>query len=88
MSVARTFRYISFAAALAISISLMLFPFLLNHVQQSKLHAALPVLMLGTAGAMIYGIGYRPDHRFLRIIFSPACTWALIFAGAFWLVQK
>ena len=87
LTMPRTLRFISFATALAISISVMLFPFLLRHVQPTSLHSALPVLMLGVAGAMVYGIGYTPDRKFLRILFSPVCSWALILAGAWWLVQ-
>ncbi len=87
MTIAQTLRFISFAMALAISLSVMLFPFLLRHVPQTRLHSALAVVMLGTAGAMIHGIGYTPDDKLFRILFGPAIAWALVFAGAFWLLQ-
>jgi predicted membrane protein len=64
----------------------MLFPFLLRHVPQTTLHTALPVLMLGAAGAMVHGIGFTPDHKLFRVLFGPATAWALVFVGAFWLL--
>ncbi|KWV59306.1 hypothetical protein AS156_32085 [Bradyrhizobium macuxiense] len=75
-------RGASFAVALAASLALMLCPFLLRHVPQERLHTALPVLMLGVAGAFVHGIGYRPDSPLLRILFGPACAWTLMLAGA------
>jgi predicted membrane protein len=76
------FRTASFIVALAASTALMLFPFLLRHVEQTRLHAALPIMLLGIAGAFIYGVGYRPDSRLLRTLFGPICAWALIIGGA------
>ena len=81
-TVAAAVRAASFAAALAVSVALMLFPFLLRHVAEARLHTALPVLMLGVAAAFVHGIGYRPDGALLRILFGPACAWALMLAGA------
>lgn len=77
----RVVRTISFVAALAASLVLMLFPFLLRYIPQDRLHAVLPIALLGVAGALVSGIGYRPDNRLLRIIFSPCCAWLLIASG-------
>ena len=79
---ARTVRTLSFFAALAASLALMLFPFLLRCVPQGRLHAALPIMLLGVAGAFVYGIGYSPDNALLRILFSPICAWLLVSGGA------
>jgi predicted membrane protein len=78
----RAMRTASFAAALAASLALMLFPFLLRHVPETRLHSALPILMFGVAGAFIYGIGYTPDNKLFRILFGPICAWSMIIAGA------
>jgi predicted membrane protein len=84
----RIIRTASFMIALAASLALMLFPFLLRHVQGARLHLALPVLLLGIAGAFVFGIGYRPDNRPLRVLFGPVFAWALIFGGALMLFAK
>jgi predicted membrane protein len=84
----RMIRTASFTVALAASLTLMLFPFLLRDVQEARLHAALPLLLLGIAGAFVYGIGYRPDHRPLRVLFGPVFPWALMFCGTLLLFAK
>jgi predicted membrane protein len=76
-------RAVSFIVTLAASAILMLFPFLLRHVPQSRIHTALPVMLFGFAGLFVHGVGYRPDNRLLRILFAPLCAWPLIAAGIF-----
>ena len=78
----RAFRLMSFIAASAVSLGLMLFPFLLHSVPAARLHSALPLMMLGVTGNFVYGIGYTPDHRFVRIILSPVSAWAMMIGGA------
>lgn len=78
----------SLAAALAASLALMLFPFLLRHVPETRLHSALPVMLIGVAGALVYGIGYRPDNRLLRMLFGPVCAWTLIVGGTWMLFAQ
>ncbi len=86
--VARMVQAASFIAALAASLALMLFPFLLRHVEATRLHSALPILLLGVAAAFVYGIGYRPDNRLLRMLFGPLSAWLLIFGGAWLLLAR
>lgn len=81
-------QVLSFALGLTASVSLMLFPFLLHGVPGTRLHTGLPIMMLGVAGTLVYGIGYIPDNKALRFLFSPLCAWALIIAGGFVLIQK
>jgi predicted membrane protein len=78
---ARAIGTASFFAALAISLALMLFPFLLRHVPGTRLHSALPLMLVGVAGAFVHGIGFVPDNKLLRVLFGPACAWALIVGG-------
>jgi predicted membrane protein len=77
----QTIRIASFLVALAISVALMLFPFLLRYVAGNRLHAALPVILLGVAGAFVYGIGYRPEHRLPRMLFGPVSAWSMMIGG-------
>lgn len=80
-SLRRAARPASFAVALVASLSLMLFPFLLHGIDGKRLHTGLPILMLGVAGMFVYGIGYVPDNKLIRVLFGPACAWALLIAG-------
>lgn len=83
--IAWSVRAISLVAALTISVALMLFPFLLREVPGNRLHVALPVLLIGVAGSWVHGVGYGPDNRWLRVLFGPACAWAIMAIGA-WLL--
>jgi predicted membrane protein len=75
-------RAASFTAALAASLALMLFPFLLRGVPETRLHAALPLMLLGVAGAFVHGVGFLPDNRLLRFLFGPTCAWTLMAGSA------
>jgi predicted membrane protein len=77
-----TMRVASFTTALAATLMLMLFPFLLRGVPDTRLHSALPIVMLGIVGAFVYGIGFTPDHALLRMLFGPWCCWTLMAVGA------
>jgi len=66
----------------------MLFPFLLRDVPPGRIHAILPVMLLGVAGAFVYGIGYSPDNRLLRMLFGPICAWSMIVGGALLLLAR
>jgi predicted membrane protein len=72
----------SFTAALAVSLALLLFPFLLRWVPETRLHTALPLMLLGVAGGFVHGAGFSPDNRLLRVLFGPACAWTLMVGGA------
>jgi predicted membrane protein len=75
-------RTASAIAAVTVSLTLVLFPFVLHHVPAARLHSALPILMFGVAGAFVHGIGYTADNRLLRILFGPMFAWSMIFTGA------
>jgi len=80
-ALAQAVRLGSFTAAATISLALMLFPFLLHHLPHARMHSALPIMLLGVAGAFIHGVGFTPDNRFLRVLFGPACAWILMLGG-------
>lgn len=75
-------RLPSLVTALAISAVLMLYPYVLGTDVTPTAHAALPILLLGVSGALVYGVGYRPDNRLLRILFGPLVSWLLMVIGA------
>ncbi len=71
-------RIVSLGAALLISAVLMLYPFALGPRMTPTIHAALPLMLLGVAAAFVHGVGFRPDARWLRVVFSPLVAWPLI----------
>ncbi len=75
-------RAVSLAAALALSAVLMLDPYALGTRMTPTVHSALPLLLLGVSAAFVHGVGFRPDNRVLRTIFSPVAAWPLIAAGS------
>ena len=78
----RIVRAASFITALTTSLALLLFPFVLREVPAERLHSALPILLLGISTAFIYGVGFKPDNRFLSVVFGPIVTWMMIAGGA------
>ena len=74
-------RFVSLAAALAVSAVIMLYPYALGTRMTSITHTALPLLMLGVSAAFVHGFGFRPDNGALRWAFSPAVAWPLMAAG-------
>lgn len=79
-------RFVSLAVGLAVSALLMLYPYALGTTMTPMLHTALPLLLLGVSGALVHGVGFRPENRALRLLFSPVAAWPLIVAGAALLV--
>ena len=65
-------RAVSFIVALAASVIFMLFPFLLRHVPPNRVHAALPIVLFGLAGAFVHGVGYSPRQQTVANPVRPA----------------
>jgi predicted membrane protein len=76
-------RLVSILAALAVSAVLLLYPYALGTEMTPRVHAALPLLLIGVCAAFVHGLGFRPDSRTLRVVFGPAVAWPLIAAGTF-----
>jgi predicted membrane protein len=74
-------RALSLAAAAGLSLALMIYPYALGHTMDGITRTALPLLLFGISGAFVHGIGYEPDNRFLRILFSAPMAWLLIALG-------
>jgi predicted membrane protein len=72
----------AFVTALAASALLMLFPFLLRGIPPTRLHMALPIMLLGVAAAFVHGIGFVPDNTALRRLFGPVSACVLLAGGA------
>ena len=74
-------RTVSLGTALAISAVLMLYPYALGTKMTPMLHTALPLMMLGVAGAFVHGFGFHPQNRVIAILFSPIAAWPLMAVG-------
>lgn len=74
-------RGISLLAALAISAVLMLYPYAVGTQMTARTHIALPFLLFGVSGGFVHGLGFKPDSRVLRAVFSPLVAWPLIVVG-------
>jgi cyd operon protein YbgE len=75
-------RAVSLTVGLAVSALLMLYPYALGTTMTPMLHSALPLLLIGVSAALVHGVGFRPENRALRVLFSPVVAWPLIAAGA------
>ncbi len=75
-------RVVSLIAASAVSAVLMLYPYALGTAMTPMLHTALPLLLIGVSGAFVHGMGFRPEAKALRVLFSPVAAWPLMAAGA------
>jgi predicted membrane protein len=73
------------AAALVVagvvSLILMLDPYVLQGVSQTRLHAGLPLLLLGVSGAFVYGFGFRPANGLARASIHPVVLLGLLAVG-------
>ncbi len=75
-------KVLSLGVAGLISLSLLLDPYLLAGVPSWRLHTGLPIVMLGTAGLFIHGVGFVPRVGALRAVFHPLTAWLLLAVGA------
>jgi predicted membrane protein len=78
-------RSVSLVAAGAISLALMLDPYLLRGFSLARIHEGLPFLLLGVTGAFVHGFGYRAASSFTRALAHPLLSWALLGFGAAWI---
>ena len=71
-------RAAALVGAGVVSLALMLDPYVLQGVSQTRVHAGLPLLLLSASGAFIYGFGFRPANELAR-----ACIHRLALLGLF-----
>jgi predicted membrane protein len=74
-------RAVSLIAGLAVGAVFMLYPYALGTTMTPLLHSALPLLFLGVSAAIVHGVGFEPENRWLRTFFSPAVAWPLMAVG-------
>ena len=74
----RRSRAFSFALAIGVSATLLVFPYLLGSPPSPRVHALLPILLFGVSGAWVHGLGFVPRRRVWRILFGPIVAWPAI----------
>lgn len=75
-------RTLSIVAALAVTVAVVCFPRLVAVDMHSVPHAWLICLLAGMSFSYIYGFGFIPENKTLRILFSPVIAWPLMILGA------
>ena len=75
-------RVISIVAAAAVTVVVVCFPRIVAEDMHNVPHGWLVCLLLGMSFAYVHGFGYIPDHKSLKILFSPLCAWPLMALGA------
>jgi cyd operon protein YbgE len=68
---------LSLCIALAISVSLLIWPALAVSADGRVNHGWLTLLMWGMAAGYVHGVGFIPRNRLLRIAFGPIAAWGL-----------
>jgi len=56
----------------------LVFPFVLGAQPTGLNQTILVVMMLGVMGGFIHGVGFRPEHRWVQGLVSPAVTWPVM----------
>jgi len=81
-------RALSLTVATGLSLALVIYPYALGNNMDWVTRTALPLLLFGISGAFVHGIGYEPDNRFLRALFSAPVAWLLIALGIALLLMR
>ncbi len=79
-------RGLSLCFAGTLSLVGLVFPFLLGANATGLNQSILAVMMLGIAGAFIYGVGFRPQYAWVRWVISPAGSWSVMLGSGTLLV--
>ena len=78
-------RAVSLTAALAITVTVLVFPRLIALDMHTVPHGWLILLMFGMSFGYVHGIGFVPQNKYLKTLFSPIIAWPVMALGA-WMV--
>lgn len=78
-------RAVSLTAALAITVTVLVFPRLIALDMHTVPHGWLVLLMFGMSFGYVHGIGFVPQNKYLQTLFSPIIAWPVMALGA-WMV--
>ena len=74
-------RGVSLALAGAMILALSVFPGLIIGTEELLQRAVLPVLLIGVAGGVAHGLGYRPRSSLLAAMLGPFVSWPLMLSA-------
>lgn len=77
----KTARLISLLSAGGLALLVLVYPILLSTAGKPARHSALMLLMLGISAGFVHGVGFVPESRLWRGVFSPWLAWPLMLAG-------
>lgn len=86
VSAAAVARFLSLVLAAAMILALVLFPTIVTHDDALLPRAVLPVLLIGIAGGVAHGLGYRPRSSLLAAMLGPWVSWPLMASAMAFLV--
>lgn len=75
-------RLVTFLAAIAFAALIVLYPRAIAADMHDVSHGSLVLLLLGMCCGWVYGLGFVPENRWLRLAFTPWVAWALMLLGA------
>jgi predicted membrane protein len=78
----RCARAVSLAGGLVIAGTLFIYPRILGPHLGAMEHSALPLMLLGVSGAFVYGFGFQPESKAVRVLFGPTAAWCLMLSAA------
>ena len=74
-------RVVSLMMAVVVSATIVIYPKALGQVS----HGQLMLVMLGISAGFVHGVGFTPEHKAWRVLFSPRLAWPLMGLGL-WLL--
>lgn len=81
-------RGVSLALAGAMILALVIFPGLVTGTEELLPRAVLPVLLIGVAGGVAHGLGYRPRSSLLAAMLGPFVSWPLMLSAMAFLAMS
>ena len=81
-------RILSLAASAAVVVVLTVYPRLAGATGADVSHGFLVVLLFGVSFACVYGFGFIPKNRILKVLFTPLFAWPLMAVGSWGLFLR
>ena len=74
-------RGLSLTLAAALALAVIVYPRGLIHQGAAPDHGRLTLLMLGMSAGFVYGVGFVPDNRWVRMLLGPYVALPILLAG-------
>lgn len=75
-------RSISIVAALAVTVAVVCYPRWVAIDMHAVPHGWLVCLLVGMSFSYVHGLGFIPESKTLKVLFSPIVAWPLMILGA------